>query len=130
MARAPAKLKKTENPDIILDVSLRDRVLYLVLANRRDHPLREVRVTFRRKLMGLGGEVEISDLPLWKHLEYMAPGRVIEVPLDRAEMFFAREKVTKLTATLAYTDPEGARFQAVITHDLAAYRDFPGVVVR
>ena len=72
----------------------------------------------------------ISDLPIWTRLDYLAPGRVIEVPLDRAEVFFAREKETKITASVSYTDPEGGRFQAVISHDLAAYRDFPGVVVR
>ena len=53
-----------------------------------------------------------------------------EVPVDRAEVFFAREKATKITATVAYTDPEGGRFQAVISHDFAAYRDFPGILVR
>lgn len=130
MAREPRKPKKTENPDVVLDVSLRERVLYLVISNRRDHPVRDVRVTFRRELAGLGGEVLISDLPLWTHLDYMAPGRIIEVPLDRVEVYFAREKNTKITATVAYKDPEGTRFQAVINHDLAAYRNFPELVVR
>lgn len=130
MERAPERNKRTNDPDVILDVLLRDRVLYLVLSNRRDHPVRDVRVTFRRKLTGLGGVVDIAALPLWQKLDFLAPGRVIEVPLDRAEVFFARERSTKLAASVAYTDPDGIRFQAAIVHDLGAYQDFPGIVVR
>ena len=130
MARSPAPATKTGNPDVILDLILRDRVFYLVLENRREYPVSEVRVEFRRKLVGLGGAVEISALALWDRLEFLAPGKAIEVPVDRAEVFFAREKATKITATVAYTDPEGGRFQAVISHDFAAYRDFPGILVR
>jgi len=130
MGRTPERITKTGNPDVILDVILRDRVLYLALVNRRDHPATKVRVSFKRKLMGLGGDVDIAALPLWQKLDYLAPGRMIEVPVDRAEVFFARDRGTPLAVTIAYTDPEGARFQAAITHDLEAYRDFPGIVVR
>ncbi len=129
MARSPATATKTGNPDVILDLILRDRVFYLVLANRREHPVSEVRVAFRRKLMGLGGAVEISALALWARLEFLAPGKTIEVPVDRAEVFFARGPVAPLTLTLSYTDAEGERFQATITHDFEAYRGFPGIVV-
>lgn len=115
---------------VVLDVVLRDRVLYLTLANRGNQSVRDVEVSFRRKLVGLGGSVDITALPLWKKLAFMPPGKVIEVPVDRIEVFFAGDRGTPLGVTIRYTDAEGTRFTSTITHDLGAYRGFPGILSR
>lgn len=115
---------------VILDVELRDRVLYLRLVNRDDRPVRDVVVAFRRKLMGLGGSVDIAALPIWKRLTFMPPGKAIEVPLDRVEVFLANDRGTPLEATIRYTDADGSAALATITHDFGAYRDFPGIICR
>ncbi len=130
MARAPKSPIRTTDPAVILDVELRDRVLYLRLINRSDRPVLDVQVSFGRKLFGLDGAVDISALPLWSRLAFMAPGKVIEVPLDRAEVFFAKDRGTPLKVSIRYNDADGAALAATITHDLGAYRDLPGISVR
>jgi len=130
MRRARPRRRKTNDPEVILDIGLRDGMLVFLLTNRGSRPVHEVRVTFRRKVMGLGGGVDIAALPLWSKLAFLPPGKEIEVPIDRASVFLARDKGTPLVASIQYRDADGETWAATITHDFSAYVGFPEIRVR
>lgn len=125
MARLPQRAKKTGDPDVVLDLELRDGMFFFRLWNKSDQSVRDVTVAFKRKVMGLGGAVEITGLPIWSKLAFMPPGKEIEVPIDRAPVLLAQDRGTPLAATIQYKDSGGARWVASIIHDFGAYSGFP-----
>lgn len=109
--------------EVILDVVFDRGLLFLVLANLGSQPALRVRVRFEAPLVGVGGAKRIDRLALFRRLEYLAPGKPIEVFLDRSADFFARREPTRVAATLGWRTPDGERRRATIVHDLEIYRD-------
>ena len=110
-------------PDVILDVVFDRGLLFLVLENLGARPALGVRVRFAERFSGVGGAKRIDRLALFRKLEYLAPGKAIEVFLDRSASYFARDEPTKLTAAVSWRTSEGERRRATIVHDLEIYRD-------
>jgi hypothetical protein len=109
--------------DVILDVVFDHGLLFLVLENIGDRPAHGVRIKFAERFSGLGGAKRIDRLSLFRKLEFLAPGRSIEVFLDRSASYFAREEPTRLTAAVSWRTADGERHRSTIVHDLEIYRD-------
>lgn len=127
MARANRPSDLTRDSAVILDVVLENRILLFRLANIGAKPVTGIRVTFNRKIMGIGGRVEITGLPVFGQLDFLAPGRVIDVPIDRAAAFFALDNAEPLIARVSYVDFEGRPIHAEMHHDLAVWREMPEI---
>ncbi len=127
MARPINPQTLTLDPAVILDIVLESGVLSLRLTNISAKPVTGIRVTFSRKIIGIGGRVDIGKLPVFTRLEFLAPARVIDVPVDRAEVFFARNSAEPLVASVAYVDTLGHKQQAEMRHDLTVWRDLPEI---
>jgi hypothetical protein len=110
-------------PEVILDVRFEEGLLFLVVANTGERPAHGVSCTFDRSFRGLGGEREVSTLPLFRRLELLAPGREIATLLDTSAAYFARGEPTELTVKVAYHDPEGRSYESAIRHDLSVFRE-------
>jgi hypothetical protein len=93
-------------PDVIVDVVFENGLLFLAVANIGDRPALEVRTTFNRKLVGLGGTKDVGALPLFRNISW-----------------FARRRATTVVARVAYRDPEKKEYKAAMTHDLEIYRE-------
>lgn len=130
MGRAPTPIKRTSDPAIVVDLLWRDRCFYFVLANISDRSMRDIRVAFRRKVIGMGGAVDIASLPIWTTLGLMPPGKRIEVTIDRDAVFFANNRSGPLAVSISYSDGDGATWRAQVTHDFGSYRDFPDLRIR
>lgn len=117
-------------PDVILDVVFEDGLLFLALRNIGTRPALAVSTEFGRPLLGLGGGKEVSALPLFRRLEFLAPGREIRTLLDSSASWFRRRQATKLAARISYRDPEGGRYDTTVKHDLAVYREVAYVTRR
>lgn len=115
--------EERRDPEVILDVVFERGLLFLVVANIGDRPALRVRVRFEQPFSGLGGAKKMQRLALFRRLEFLAPGKSIEVFLDRSASYFARDEPTRLTASLAWRTPEGERRASTIHHDLEIYRD-------
>ena len=127
-------MARSKNPDtiirdtaVILDVVLENHVLTLRLANISAKPVTNVRVKFNRQIDGIGGRVNIGTLPIFTKLEFLAPGRVIDVPIERAKTFFANDKAEPLIAYIDYVDVDGHTRHAEMRHDLTVWRDMPEI---
>ena len=114
--------------DVVVDFVFEDGLLYAVVANIGERPALKVSCRFEPGFRGLGGSVEVSRLPLFRNIEYLAPGREIRTLVDSSAAYFARKEPTKLEIAVTYRDEDGARRQATIAHDLGIYRDLAYVV--
>jgi hypothetical protein len=116
--------------DVIVDFVFEEGVLYVAVANIGERPALKVSCKFEPAFHGLGGSAEISRLPLFRNIEYLAPRKEIRTLVDSSAAYFARREPTKLKVTVAYRDESGARQQTTIAHDLGIYRDLAYVVPR
>ena len=116
-------------PDVIVDFIFDAGLFFISIINIGDKPAFKVSVTFDKKIRGLAGTKEISALPLFNNIEFLAPGKKITTFLDRSESYFGRKGPTKISASISYRDSKGTRYSVKIKHDLGIYRDI-GYIIR
>lgn len=123
-------MEEPARPEVILDVVFEDGLLFLALRNLGARPALAVSTEFGRPLQGLGGTKDVASLPLFRRLEFLAPGREVRTLLDTTTSWFRRRQPTKLTARIAYRDERGERYATTVKHDLAVYRELAYVTRR
>ncbi len=111
-----------EGPDdgVVVDVVFEDGLLYLELANLADRPALGVSCRFEPALVDGQGR-DVSKLRLFSHVEFLAPQRRIRTLFDSSAGFLAREREPRVTVTVEYERPEGARGVTHVKHDLALF---------
>lgn len=100
-------------------------MLHLALRNIGERPAIATSVKFDKKIVGLGGQKDISTLPVFRQVEFLGPGREIVVFVDQSHSYFARKQPTKISARISYFDSEKQKYDVTINHDLEIYRDLP-----
>jgi hypothetical protein len=113
----------TGRPEVIVDVVFEDGLLYLTVANIGDRPALDVKTTFNRKLVGLGGKKDVAALPLFANIPFLAPGKEIRTLLDSTSSWFSRRNAKTVVARVAYRDAEKKEYKGAMTHDLEIYRE-------
>ena len=122
MARREA-LPTDQRPEVIVDFTCRDGLLFVVLKNIGERSAYRVTTRFDKPFSGLDGQKSIAGLRLFKLLDFMAPGKEFCQLVDPFAAYMKRREPVRLTATIAYRDRDGRRFEDVITHDLRIYQD-------
>src|SRR5438105_1231002 len=123
----PAKSDATEancgRPEVIVEFLFDCGVFHIAVKNIGDHPAVGVSIKFNKKIVGLGGEKEISALSLFRNIEFLGPKREIVTLLDTSHSYFARKQPTKISVRIAYSDSAKQKYEATINHDLEIYRE-------
>jgi hypothetical protein len=122
-ARGSSMRKTVSGPEVIVDFIFDDGLFFVAVENIGQKPALRVAVRFDKKILGLGGSSEISALPLFQNIEFMAPRKQIVTFLDSSGSYFGRNEPTKISAKISYRDSEGKEFQTIVQHDLEIYRD-------
>jgi len=121
--KEPAAEHEEDNPQVIVDVVFDAGILSLCVTNLGDQPVWRVSVQWEPAFRGLGGTQSISDLPLFKNIEFLAPHKSISTLLDSSRAYFQRGEATRLTARLTYLTADHKTHTATIVHDLSIYQD-------
>jgi hypothetical protein len=110
----------------VLDVDVEKDRVHLVLANCGDAVATDVRVTFSRALVGLGGSLRVSSLPIFARLGVLRPGRVVKIFWDAASSLLARKDgAAPFVATVSWSERARPRQQIDYHHDLSIYSHLP-----
>lgn len=110
-------------PDVILDFIFDDGLFFISIDNIGDKPAYKVSVKFDCRILGVNGTKEISALPLFENIEFLAPHKRIVAFLDQSSSYFARKQPTKISARISYLDSEQRKYAVTINHDLEIYRE-------
>jgi hypothetical protein len=112
---------------VVLDLDVEHGQVHLILANCGDAVARDVRVEFSRALTGLGGSVDVSALPVFRHLGVLRPGRTLDIFWDAMPILLARDdQAAPFTARVSWTDRSSrTRQRAEYGHDPSIYRQWP-----
>jgi hypothetical protein len=122
--RPPAAKDGDEGrPEVIVDFVFDDGLLFISVENIGDKPALKVSVQFDQKIMGVEGGQEISALPLFRSIEFLAPHKAIVTFLDTSAAYFRRGEPTRIAATITYQDSNRARYKTTLHHDLEIYKD-------
>jgi len=79
--------------------------------------------SFDQPLRGIGGQKCISDLQLFRCVEFVPPGKEFTQLIDPVATWFKLDCARRYTIDISYRDREGQEFQERIIHDLDIYRD-------
>ena len=121
--------RSERQPDVIVDFIFEDGLFFIAVKNIGDTPAHDVSVVFDKKFTGLGGAREISALPLFKKIAFLAPQKEIAAFLDHSASYFRRRQPAAIRATIRFKDGSGTVHSSVVKHDLRIYKDL-GYVCR
>ena len=110
-------------PEVIVDFKCEEGVLFVVLKNSGQRSAYRVGAEFDKPLHGLGGTKCISELALFRRVEFMPAGKEFVQLVDPAAAWFRRRGPTRFAITVSYADREGHKYGERIIHDLKIYRD-------
>ena len=113
-------------PEVIVDVVFEDGLLCTSPSpTSATGPALDVKTTFNRKLVGLGGSKDVAALAALRATSpYLAPGKEIRTLLDSTAVLVQRAtREDGRTARVAYRDAEKKEYEGTMTHDLEIYRD-------
>lgn len=115
--------RSERQPEVILDFIFEDGLLFIAVKNIGPAPARDVSVAFDKKFTGFAGAREISALPLFKKITFLAPQKEITVFLDHSASYFRRRQPAIIRATIRFKDHSGTVHTTVVKHDLRIYKD-------
>jgi hypothetical protein len=107
---------------VVVDVVFEDGVLHLELVNLADRPALNVACSFDPPLVDVEGR-DVSQLRLFRAMEFLGPARRVRTLLDSLAGHFARDGAPRFTAVVAYERPGQPRRETKVTHDLELYRE-------
>ncbi len=117
--RVTVRPPRAGEPEVLLDVEFADERLTLVLANVGPATAFDVHVEFVRPVRGVGGEVVVSELALFKHLPLLRSGKEVRVFLDTRPALFARKRESRrIRARVVYRSRTERWLGETFTHDL------------
>jgi len=110
-------------PDVIIDFHCDQGLLFISLKNIGERSAYSVSTKFDKPLLGLGGEKTISDLQVFRCVEFVPPGKEFTQFVDPISAWFQQGRPTRYNITITYADRDGKKFRERITHNLDIYRD-------
>jgi hypothetical protein len=119
----PTQATGGEEPEVILDFLFDRGLLHVEVANVSDLAAYDVSMKFKRSFKGLGGACDMTKLPLFQRLRFLAPRKRIQAFLDQSAAYFARGERVLIEASISYADREGRSYRRQVTHDLSIYKD-------
>jgi hypothetical protein len=107
--------------EVIIDFSVDDGLLTVHLRNIGCRSAYRLTTTFDKPFHGLNGRKLISEMRVFRRLDFMAPGKELSQFVDTLSSYARRKEPLRLKATVSYRDREGNRFEDTIAHDLRVY---------
>jgi hypothetical protein len=111
------------NCDVIADIVFNDGMFFIAIKNLSDKPAFKVSLKFDKKIKGVEKTKEISSLPLFHNIEFLAPHKEIMTFLDTSGSYFRNRQPERFSITVSYTDVYAKKKSGTITHDLSIYRE-------
>jgi hypothetical protein len=117
------KVFHRSGPKVIVDFIFQDGLFYISVRNIGVEPAYKISTQFDKNIVGLEGKKTISELPLFKCIEFLPPGKEIKTFLDKSSSYFSRNEPTIISTRITYEDSRGKKFLKNIKHNLEIYRE-------
>ncbi len=109
-----------------MDFECEGDLLFIVIANIGSSSAFRISIKFNKEMVNSSGK-NIASMKIFRMLEFAPPGKKIRIFVDRFSSYVARKQPQLITANISYSDKRGQKFNDVIKHNLAVYRDIAEV---
>jgi hypothetical protein len=123
-------LPADRQPEVIVDFHVERGLLFVMLKNIGTASAYGVVTRFDQPFCGLGGGKNITEMALFRELEFLPPGKQFAQLVDPVSTYFSRREPVRLTATVTYANRDGRHFEDVMRHNLQVYRELGDVDMR
>ena len=122
-ASKQSRSRSVPRPEVIVDFIFDNGMFFISIENIGDLPALKVTTTFDCRIVGLHGSREISSLPLFQLIEFLAPHKSILTFLDSSSAYFGRNEPTRISVKITYSDSRDNNYRTKIRHDLNIYKE-------
>jgi hypothetical protein len=110
-------------PEVIVDFIFEEGLLYVCVRNIGVKPAYKISVHFDKPFAGVEGTKNISELPLFRCIEFLPPQKEIKTFLDTSMSYFERNEPTIISAQVQYESGCGKKYSQTMTHNLEIYKE-------
>jgi len=110
-------------PEVITDFIFEEGILFISIKNIGSKPAYKIATNFDKEIRGVDGNKIISELALFKCIEFLPPQKEVRTFLDSSHAYFNRNEPTKIVIQLSFSDERGKNYSKKIKHDLEIYRE-------
>jgi hypothetical protein len=125
-SRKSSTIKKFEGkeslPEVIVDFDCKQDLLYMVIANVGSSSAHKVSIEFDKEIIDFRGR-RLSQLDVFHHLEFLAPGKKITFFVDELAKYIKRKQPLRIGFSIAYIDRNGQSRRDFIRHNLTVFKD-------
>ncbi|HKO60520.1 MAG TPA: hypothetical protein VJV03_05115 [Pyrinomonadaceae bacterium] len=122
-AKSVQHIEPGRRPEVIVEFLFDHGLLFISVNNIGDRGAVNVSVKFDQKIIGLGGSKDISQLPLFRSLQFLGPKREIVTFVDSSASYFGSKQPAHITARISYQDSDSRQYNDIIRHNLEVFRD-------
>lgn len=109
-------------PEVIVDFDRKQDLLYMVIANVGSSSAHRISIEFDKEITDFRGR-RLSQLDVFHHLEFLAPGKKISFFVDDLAKYIRRKQPLRVGFSITYSDRNGQSRRDQIRHNLAVYKD-------
>lgn len=117
--------KQDRAPEVILDFEYDNNngLLFVVIENIGVSSAYKISVKFNKEMTGIQGEKKITEMNIFKYLEFLPPRKKIRIFVDGFSSYLIREQPLSITTTILYSNKNNQKFRDLIEHNLSIYKD-------
>jgi hypothetical protein len=109
-------------PEVIVDFDCKQDLLYMVIANVGSSSAHKISIEFDKEITDFRGR-RLSQLDVFHHLEFLAPGKKIIFFVDELAKYIKRKQPVRISFSIAYFDRNGQSRRDFIRHNLTVFKD-------
>ena len=110
-------------PEVIVDFIFDNGLLFISVENIGAKPAYKVSTKFDKEIVGVEGGKKISELALFKCIEFLPPQKQIKIFLDSSSSYFSRNEPVRISSQISYENSRRKRFFNKIDHNLEIYKE-------
>jgi hypothetical protein len=109
-------------PEVIVDFECNRDLLYIVIANVGSSSAHKISIEFDKEIVDFRGK-QLSQLDIFHHLEFLAPGKKIALFVDNLSGYIKRKQPLCVGFSITYFDRNGQGLCDHIGHNLRVFKD-------
>jgi hypothetical protein len=117
------KKSKSRTGSLVVDFEIDAEMVFIVIKNPGQVPLRNVKIKPSSPILGLEGKTDIAKLSIFEEIAFLAPDKEIKIFVDSYESFFRNLKDWLISFNIRYQDEKNRSYKSKITHNLEIYAD-------
>jgi len=128
-SRPRSIVKDRRVPEVIVDFEYDNRgLLFIIIQNIGLSSAYQTSIKFDREITGIRSDKKLTDISIFKSLEFLPPGKRICIFVDSFLSYLYRKQPLIVNTIISYSNKNKQKFREVIKHDLSIYKEVVNVL--